>query len=40
MDQILYWKEIEEKWTWKIMAENYRNMFHDILQKIGLRKEK
>ena len=28
-------KTIEEGWTWTIMAENYRNMFNDILKKIG-----
>jgi|WetSurMetagenome_2_1015567.scaffolds.fasta_scaffold02911_17 glycosyltransferase involved in cell wall biosynthesis len=30
-------KTIEENWTWKIMAENYRNMFRSILDKIGIR---
>lgn len=25
-------KEIEKNWTWKIQAENYRNMFNDILK--------
>jgi glycosyltransferase involved in cell wall biosynthesis len=28
-------KTIEESWTWIAMAENYRNMFWDILKKIG-----
>jgi len=30
-------KEIEEKWTWKTMSNNYRKMFRDILNKVGLR---
>lgn len=31
-------KEIEENWTWKRMAENYRRMFQEILAEVGLRK--
>jgi spore maturation protein CgeB len=30
-------KSIEEGWTWKIQAENYRKMFQTILLEIGLR---
>lgn len=28
-------KTIEEGWTWNIMAQNYRNMFWDVLKRIG-----
>jgi glycosyltransferase involved in cell wall biosynthesis len=31
-------KTIEEGWTWKIQAENYRKMFQDILRGVGLLK--
>lgn len=31
-------KTIEEEWTWKLQAENYRTMFRTILNKVGLRK--
>lgn len=30
-------QSIEEGWTWKIMSENYRQMFRTILQEVGLR---
>jgi len=30
-------KTVEEGWTWKIQAENYRKMFQTILNKVGLR---
>lgn len=30
-------KTVEEGWTWKIQAENYRQMFRTILNQIGLR---
>jgi hypothetical protein len=26
-------KTVEEGWTWKIQAENYRKMFNDIFEK-------
>jgi len=30
-------KTVEESWTWKIQAENYRKMFQTILLEVGLR---
>ena len=30
-------KTVEEGWTWKIQAENYRAMFQKILLEVGLR---
>jgi glycosyltransferase involved in cell wall biosynthesis len=30
-------KTVEEGWTWKIQAENYRKMFQTILLEVGLR---